>query len=93
LSENHTNEEKRKEKKGRARRKKGGEEKTAMVAYLISFYNGYFEIAFGRKKLFDGNVFKNPARYVCPRKSAALLFNTANLEFSDYKVTTLQTQG
>ena len=30
-----------------------------MVAYLISFYNGYFEIAFGRKKLFDGNVFKN----------------------------------
>ena len=53
----HTNEGKRKEKKG-------GEEKTAMVAYLISFYNGYFEIAFGREKLFVGNVFKNPVRYV-----------------------------
>ena len=50
MTENHTNEGKRKERKGRARRKKGGEEKTAIVAYLISFYNGYFEIAFGRKK-------------------------------------------
>ena len=30
-------------KKVRARRKKGREEKTAMVAHLISFYNGYFE--------------------------------------------------
>ena len=82
----HTNEGKRKEKKG-------GEEKTAMVAYLISFYNGYFKIAFGREKLFVGNVFKNPVRYAWPKKSAALLFNMANLESSDYKVTTLQTQG
>ena len=41
--ENHTNEGKGKEINNRARRKKGREEKTAMVAHLISFYNGYFE--------------------------------------------------
>ena len=50
------------------RRRKGGEEKKAMVALLVLIM-ATLEIVFGRKKLLDAkgpfgdNVFKNPARY------------------------------
>ena len=61
----HTNEGKGKEKKKeRARRKKGGEEKNAMVALLVSIM-----AILEKKKLLDtkgpfgDNVFKNPARH------------------------------
>ena len=60
--QNHTNEEKAKEKKKEGR----GEEKKAMASLLL-FIMATSEI--GRKKLLDakgpfgGNVFKNPARY------------------------------
>ena len=56
--------ERRKRKKERGGRKEE-KRKTAMVALLFSFYNGYF----GEKKLLDtkglfgGNVFKNPVRH------------------------------
>ena len=55
--------------KERARRRKGGEEKRAMVALLV-FVTATVEIVFGRKKLLDAkapfrdNVFKSPARYI-----------------------------
>ena len=61
----HTNEGKGKEKKKeRARRKKGGEEKNAMVALLVSIMailekKGLLDT----KGLFGGNVFKNPVRH------------------------------
>ena len=87
--ENHTNEGKGKEINNRARRKKGREEKTAMVAHLLAFIMA----TLNENSVFDGNVFKNPARYVWPRKKVAVFFNRANLEFSIYKVITLQTQG
>ena len=60
---------KRKGEKERARRRKGGEEKQAMVALLV-FIIPTLEIVFGRKKLFHtkgpfgDNVIKNPARYI-----------------------------
>ena len=60
---------KEKGKKERARRRKGGEEKKALVALSV-FIIATLKIAFGRKKLFDAkgpfddNVIKNPARYV-----------------------------
>ena len=53
--QNNTNEGKRKGEKERARRNKGGEEKKAMVAHLVS-YNGYFRGSFW--------PFGNPARYI-----------------------------
>ena len=51
------------------RKRKGGEEKQAMVALLV-FIIPTLEIVFGRKKLFHtkgpfgDNVIKNPARYI-----------------------------
>ena len=60
---------KRKGEKERARRRKGGEEKQAMVALLV-FIIPTLEIVFGRKTLFHtkgpfgDNVIKNPARYI-----------------------------
>ena len=65
--QNHTNEGKGKEKKKRASRKKGGEEKKH--GCTLGFYKGYFGV-FGRKKkcwiqkvhFSGGNGFKNPAR-------------------------------
>ena len=55
--------------KERASRRKGGEEKKAIVALLV-FVTATVEIVFGRKKLLDAktpfrdNVFKSPARYI-----------------------------
>ena len=60
---------KRKGEKERARRRKGGEEKQAMVALLV-FIIPTLEIVFSRKKLFHtkgpfgDNVIKNPAIYI-----------------------------
>ena len=60
---------KEKGKKERARRRKGGEEKKALVALSV-FIIATLKIAFGPKKLFDAkgpfddNVIKNPARYI-----------------------------
>ena len=65
--QNHSNE--GKGKKERARRRKGGEEKKALVALSV-FIIATLKIVFGRKKLFDAkgpfddNVIKNPARYI-----------------------------
>ena len=59
---------KRKGEKGRARRRKGGEEKTGNSCTL-RFIIAILEIVFGRKKLlnakglFGDNVIKNPARW------------------------------
>ena len=64
--QNHTNEQKGKEKK----KERGGEEKKQR--FTLSFYDGYFgdfgEFLAGKKLLdakgpFGDNVFKNPARY------------------------------
>ena len=56
--------------KERSRRKRGGEEKKAVVALLV-FIMATLELLFWpKKKLLDakgpfgGNVFKNPARYI-----------------------------
>ena len=66
--QNHTNDWKEKEKNERARRKKGVEEKKAMVALLV-FMIATSEIVFARKKTvgrpFGGDVLKYPVRYMC----------------------------
>ena len=71
MLQNHTNEGKGKVKKiekERARRRKGGEEKKAMISILV-FVISTLEIVFGRKNLldakgpFDDNDIKNLARY------------------------------
>ena len=59
---------KRKGEKEIERRRKGGEDKKAMVSLLV-FIIATLEIIFGRKLLIDAkgpfgdNVIKNPARY------------------------------
>ena len=55
--QNHSNE--GKEKKERAGRRKGGEDKKAMVALLV-FHNSHFG---GAKRSFGDIVIKNAARY------------------------------
>ena len=54
--------------KERARRKRGGEEKKS-GGCTLSFFNGYFRVTFLAEKncstqKVQGNVFKNPARYI-----------------------------
>ena len=61
MLQNHTNEEKGKEKKiekGRARRRKGGEEKKAMIATLV------FKVTLDAKGPFCDNVIKNLAGHL-----------------------------
>ena len=50
---------KEKGKKERARRRKGGEEKKALVALSV-----FIIATFDAKGPFDDNVIKNPARYI-----------------------------
>ena len=67
MLKNHSKDRKGKEKKERARRRKGGEEKTSNSCTL-RFIIAILEIVFGRKillnakSLFGDNVLNNPAR-------------------------------
>lgn len=65
--QNHTDEGKGKEKNERVRRKKGGEDKKAMIALLVVIW------LLWRKRSIGGNIFKYPARCMC----ACMYVNTS----------------
>ena len=83
--QDHSNElRKRKGEKERARRRKGGEEKQAVVSLLV-FIIPTLEIVLGRKKLFHtkgpfgDNVIKNSARYISIDVTSHFKISRANV--------------